>query len=252
MLSSKKIGNVLAILLTMNSGCADAISFLMLGQVLTAAMTGNTVFLGLSIVHAGGLKSLGYVVALFGFMLGVAFGAIILKNRRHSTGLHPTLTIAISFELAVFILFGILVTFGIFPNKLLLVLILSFAMGIQGITARRIGVNGVPTTVITSTTTGLVESLIWNLYNYASKKEKAVGTEMLSPSVPSSNIFVWAIDIVIYGVGAALCGAAVLRWHMQAIWLPVAITFVVVLVSAVFHIQVQQKNSLKSDKTLSA
>jgi uncharacterized membrane protein YoaK (UPF0700 family) len=245
--SSKKMENILAILLTMTSGCADAISFLTLGGVLTAAMTGNTVFLGLSFVHETGLKPLGYVIALFGFMLGVAVGAVILKKRSHVTGLHPIVTSAICVELAAFVLFGILVSSGIISNQHVLVIILSFAMGVQGIAARRIGVNGVPTTVITSTTTGLIESLVWNVL----RKGKA-DTDVKAASVPSSSIIVWVVDIVIYGVGAAVCGEAVAKWHMQAIWLPAVIVSVVVLSSVLFQFQVQQNNKLRSEKSISS
>lgn len=246
--SSKKAENILVILLTMTSGCADAISFLALGQVLTAAMTGNTVFLGLSIVHANGLKPLGYVVALSGFVLGVAVGAIILRKKRNVTGLNPTVTLAMSVELAAFVLFGILVSYANFSGQLLLVILLSFAMGVQGVTARRIGVNGVPTTVITSTTTGLIESIVWNIYT---RTVKTVNKNLKSPSVPSSSIFIWVADIVIYGVGAAICGAIELKWHLQAIWFPAAIIFVMVVSAGYFQFQAQQKNRLKSENTMS-
>lgn len=246
--SSKRMESTLAILLTMTSGCADAISFLALGQVLTAAMTGNTVFLGLSIVHAGGLKSLGYLVALFGFILGVAVGAFILRKKRNVTGINPVVTLAICVELAAFVLFGILTAFGNVPNQTLLIIILSFGMGVQGVTARRIGVNGVPTTVITSTTTGLIESLIWNAYNAVTRNGKP--TDLKPKSIPASSMFIWVIDIVIYGVGAAICGATVLRWHLQAIWLPAAIVLVVVLSSVFFQLQVQKE--VKSENTISS
>jgi uncharacterized membrane protein YoaK (UPF0700 family) len=248
MTSLKKADNTLVLLLTMTSGCADAISFLALGQVLTAAMTGNTVFLGLSLVHADGLKPLGYIVALSGFVLGVAAGAIILRDKRKETGLNTKVTLTMSLELAAFVLFGILVSLGNFSGQLLLIIILSFAMGVQGVAARRIGVNGVPTTVITSTTTGLIESLVWNMFT---RSEKTGNKNLKSPSVPNSSIFIWITDIVIYGVGAAACGAIELKWHLQAIWLPIAIIFVVVVSSAYSQVQVQQKQRVKSENTFS-
>lgn len=249
MTSFKKAENILVILLTMTSGCADAISFLALGQVLTAAMTGNTVFLGLSLVHADELKPLGYVVALSGFILGVAAGAVILRKKRKETGLNSTVTLTMSLELAAFVLFGILASLGSFSGQFLLVVILSFAMGVQGVAARRIGVNGVPTTVITSTTTGLIESLVWNMYT---RNEKTDNKELKSQSVSNSSIFIWITDIVIYGIGAAACGAIELKWHLQAIWLPAAIIFVVVVSSVYSQVQVQQKQRVKSENTLSS
>jgi uncharacterized membrane protein YoaK (UPF0700 family) len=244
----KKAENILVILLTMTSGCADAISFLALGQVLTAAMTGNTVFLGLSIVHADGLKPIGYVVALSGFMLGVAAGAILLRNKRIVTGLNSTVTLALCLELAAFVLFGIIVSLGSFSDQLLLVIILSFGMGVQGVTARRIGVNGVPTTVITSTTTGLIESLVWSMFT---RTGKTVNKDLKISSIPISSIFIWIVDIAIYGIGAAICGSIELKWHLQAIWLPAAIISVVVLSSVYVQLQVQQKQRVKSENSLS-
>ncbi|MED1205957.1 YoaK family protein [Heyndrickxia acidicola] len=235
----KKVENFMVILLTMTSGCADAISFLALGQVLTAAMTGNTVFLGLSIIHADGLKPIGYIVALSGFILGVAAGAFIVKKKRHITGLNPIVTITLCLELFALVLFGILSTCFNASDGLVLILLLSFAMGVQGVTARRIGVNGVPTTVITSTTTGLIESLIWNIKRDA-----------ITPSVPSSSIFIWIFDIIIYCVGAAICGAVELRWHLNAVWLPAAIVLIVALTSFFFQLQNQQKNKVKSENSI--
>lgn len=73
----------------------------------------------------------------------------------------------------------------------------------------------------------------------------------LKPSlVPNSSILIWVIDIAIYGIGAAICGALELKWHLQAIWLPAAIIFVIVLSSVYFQLQVQQKNRFKSENTI--
>lgn len=231
--SSKRNESILAIILTMTSGCADAISFLTLGAVLTAAMTGNTVFLGLSFVKAGGLEPAGFVTALSGFMLGVAAGAVILWKRRNETGLNRTVTLTICVELLAFVLFGILVSTVNSPNRFLLIIILSFAMGVQGIAARRIGVNGVPTTVITSTTTGLIESLVWNAFTRRNSKNANIVFK--TAAIPQSSLWIWLIDIFIYGIGAAICGAAVLKWHLQAIWLPAAVVFFVVLLAIFFQ-----------------
>jgi uncharacterized membrane protein YoaK (UPF0700 family) len=216
---------------------------LALGEVLTAAMTGNTVFLGLSIVHAKGLEPIGYLIALLGFMLGVAVAATILKKKRNETGLNPIVIKAMGLELAAFVVFGILTSAHI-TNQLLLVIVLSFAMGVQAALARRIGVNGVPTTVITSTTTGLIESLVWNAF---SQKESKV-TSTKSTTVPYSSILVWVSDILIYGVGAALCGSLVLKFHFHAIWLPVVLITIVLTLSLVTQSRRKSTTPLKMVK----
>ena len=223
--------NVLVILMTLTSGCADAISFLALGQVLTAAMTGNTVFLGLALVHAGGLKPVGYIVALLGFMLGAAIGAFVLRHNREVKGVTSSVLVALGVEAILFMVFGILALFAppsYGPYHLLLILALSSAMGVQGTAARRIGVNGVPTTVITSLTTGLIESLVWNTHGsfFNQDLNASVAAKNI---IPASMILVWIVDVIAYGVGAALCGALVLRWHLHAIWLPFTIVSIVLI-----------------------
>jgi uncharacterized membrane protein YoaK (UPF0700 family) len=223
--------NILVILMTVISGCSDAISFLALGQVLTAAMTGNTVFLGLALVHAGGLKPVGYIVALLGFMLGAAIGSFVLRNNREVKGVTSSVIAALGVEAALFMVFGILALFA--PPSygayhLLLIVALSAAMGVQGTAARRIGVNGVPTTVITSLTTGLIESLVWNTHG-SFRQGINTSTATQNSIIPASMIVVWIIDIIAYGVGAALCGAIELHWHLHAIWLPFAIVSIVLI-----------------------
>lgn len=67
-------------------------------------------------------------------------------------------------ELLALVGFLILITFVPFHTLKhlgdLLVWILAFAMGVQVVVARRIGVHAVTTTVITSTLTGLVETVV--------------------------------------------------------------------------------------------
>ena len=67
------------VLLSVAAGCVDAASFLGLGQVLPAAMTGNTVLLGLALGQAELQAALRSVVALLGFFSGVLLGASIVR-----------------------------------------------------------------------------------------------------------------------------------------------------------------------------
>src|SRR5437899_2239103 len=56
------------------TGIVDAVSFLGLGHVFTANMTGNVVFLGFAIAGAKGLSILRSSIALVAFMLGAVLG----------------------------------------------------------------------------------------------------------------------------------------------------------------------------------
>jgi uncharacterized membrane protein YoaK (UPF0700 family) len=224
---------MLLVLLTMTSGCVDAISFLALGQVFTAAMTGNTVLFGLAVVHTGGLSVPGYAFALLGFVLGAAVGATILGLNHKTNGWGPAVTVSIGLELVALVLFAIITTYSSTTvtawEPYLLIAILAFAMGVQGVAARRIGVTGVTTTVITSTLTGLVESLIWKLGASLSGNNGDKTTVKSGSTVSILSISMWILVIVAYGVGAAICGALEHRWHFEAIWLPIAFVSIVVL-----------------------
>ena len=65
---------ILLLLLTCAAGAVDAISYLGLGHVFTAMMTGNTVLLGLAVGQGHLGAAVRSVVALIGFSLGVIVG----------------------------------------------------------------------------------------------------------------------------------------------------------------------------------
>src|SRR4030081_2048230 len=69
--------------LTVSSGAVDAISFLALGKVFTAFMTGNIAFLGLRIAGAGGPGSVAILVSMAAFSVGVYLGTWIVKPHGH-------------------------------------------------------------------------------------------------------------------------------------------------------------------------
>ena len=74
--------------LTISSGAVDAVSFLALGKVFTAFMTGNFAFLGMAIASATGSTTYGVVpprvisvlAALAGFAVGVFLATKIVRQ----------------------------------------------------------------------------------------------------------------------------------------------------------------------------
>src|SRR5947208_8212935 len=63
--------------LTFATGLIDAVSFLGLGHVFTANMTGNVVFLGFAIAGAPGLSVARSLTSLFAFLIGATAGGRI-------------------------------------------------------------------------------------------------------------------------------------------------------------------------------
>jgi uncharacterized membrane protein YoaK (UPF0700 family) len=74
--------------LTFTTGLIDAVSYLALGRVFTANMTGNVVLLGFGIAGSGGLPVVAPLVSLGAFLVGAGAGGVLV---RHLAGSHPTL-----------------------------------------------------------------------------------------------------------------------------------------------------------------
>src|SRR5499433_507007 len=68
------------LLLSLAAASLDAISYLGLGRVFTAMMTGNTVLLGLALAQGQVLAALRSIIALMGFAIGVFIGAIFVER----------------------------------------------------------------------------------------------------------------------------------------------------------------------------
>jgi uncharacterized membrane protein YoaK (UPF0700 family) len=60
--------------LTAVTGLVDAVSYLRLGRVFVANMTGNVVFLGFSVDPRSGLSAAASIIAIAGFILGALAG----------------------------------------------------------------------------------------------------------------------------------------------------------------------------------
>jgi uncharacterized membrane protein YoaK (UPF0700 family) len=145
------------LVLTFTTGLVDAVSFLGLGHVFTANMTGNIVFLGFGIAGSGGLPVLAPLISLGSFLLGAGGGGVLAERMgdRHREHVARALAIEVSL-LAVAAVLAAAV--DVRPNAAsgdAVIALLAFGMGIRNATIRRIGVPDLTTTVLTMTLTGL-------------------------------------------------------------------------------------------------
>ena len=193
--------------LTLVTGLVDAFSYLVLGHVFVANMTGNVVFLGFAIAGAPGFSIGASLVALGSFM----FGALIGGNAVSRLGRHRghLLTAAASFQV---ILFGASVVVAAASGdpvtgayRYALIVLLGISMGIQNAAARKLAVPDLTTTVLTLTITGVAaDSAI------AGGAGSAAGRRLVA--------------VTALFVGALLGAALVLHVHIVA---PLAIALIV-------------------------
>ena len=143
--------------LTVVTGLVDAASYLKLGHVFVANMTGNVVFLGFALAGASGLSAGSSLVALGAFLLG-AFGGGWLGGRHseHRGRLLRAAGVAQALLMAAALLVAAL---GDTPPdrgvRLATIALLALAMGVQNAAAQRLAVPELTTSVLTKTLTGI-------------------------------------------------------------------------------------------------
>jgi uncharacterized membrane protein YoaK (UPF0700 family) len=147
--------------LTFSTGLVDAASFLRLGHVFAANMTGNVVLLGFGIAGGAHLPVVAPLVSLGAFALGAGAGgrlAMRLSERRPSH-----LAAALAIEVGLLAAAAALAAFidvhaGAFSGDAVIGL-LALGMGVRNATVRSFAVPDLTTTVLTMTITGLAAGL---------------------------------------------------------------------------------------------
>ncbi len=143
--------------LTLVTGMVDAASYLKLGHVFVANMTGNVVFLGFALAGASGLSAGSSLVALAAFLLGALGGGWVgARNSTHRGRLLRATGFAQAPLMAGALLVALL---GDTPPdrgvRLAVIALLALAMGVQKAAAQRLAVPDLTTSVLTKTLTGL-------------------------------------------------------------------------------------------------
>src|ERR1700755_3311492 len=81
--------------LSMVTGLVDSFSYLLLGHVFVANMTGNVVFLGFALAGAPGFSIAASLVAMVAFAAGALLGGRRgARHREHRARLHSTAALA--------------------------------------------------------------------------------------------------------------------------------------------------------------
>ncbi len=148
---------VALLLLTVATGFIDATSYLGLGHVFVANMTGNVVFFGFAADPASGLSALMAAVAFAGFVAGAFIGGVAGRVWSGRARLWPSIMFGVQGMLLLIAAAAAGHTVAAQPGngRAWLIAILACAFGLQNATVRRIAVPDLTTTVLTLTVTGL-------------------------------------------------------------------------------------------------
>ena len=153
----------LLVALTAVTGLVDAFSYLVLGHVFVANMTGNVVFLAFALAGVGGFSVLASLVAVGCFALGALVAGRVGRSLAGRRELLLGVTAAIQ---AVIVAEAVTMT-ALAANpvqtglRYALIVVLAAAMGAQNATARKLAVPDLTTTVLTLTITGIAADPAW-------------------------------------------------------------------------------------------
>ena len=189
----------LLLVLTVVTGLVDAVSYLKLGHVFVANMTGNVVFLGFAVAGAQDFSVSASLVAIAAFLVGALaggrLGSSMVEHRTRFFAIAIVVKLALVGLASIFAIAmadGGLVQYG-------LIVLLALAMGLQNAAARFLAVPDLTTTVLTLTLTGLAADS-----TPAGGSNPRVGRRLLATSAMFLGAAVGAFLVLHVGVGAVL------------------------------------------------
>jgi uncharacterized membrane protein YoaK (UPF0700 family) len=198
--------------MTLVTGLVDAFSYLLLGHVFVANMTGNVVFLGFALAGAQGFSVAASLVALAAFAGGaLAGGRLASRHAGHRGRLHASAAALQGVFLAVGLVLAVVTGQPLTAGyRYPLIVVLGISMGLQNASARKLAIPDLTTTVLTLTITGL-----------AADSKLAGG-----PGSQAGRRLLSAVTML----AGALVGAALII-HAR-IYIPLAIAFVTIMAGA--------------------
>jgi uncharacterized membrane protein YoaK (UPF0700 family) len=230
--------NALLLLLAWAAGGVDAASYLRLGHVFTANMTGNTVLLGLALSQVESHAIIRSSCALAGFLTGGALGAWVAHRGDHD-GVWP-----LSVTFVLLLEWGVLVVFAVgwqyvgdttadLPERMVLITLSALAMGLQSAAARRLDISGIATTFITGTLTTLMGHLVGSRPRGvpAHQALSASGTHTRVPMTSGPGLL--ATTWVVYIGGATAAATLPCLGPLFAFVFPIALLTVVLFTALV-------------------
>jgi uncharacterized membrane protein YoaK (UPF0700 family) len=144
------------------TGLVDAFSYLVLGHVFVANMTGNVVFLAFSLAGAPGFSWADSVIAIVAFSAGAIVSSKLIDRytaEKSAAWRERLLTATAAIQAALVLIAVILAATTSTPvgsgYRYALITLLAVAMGMQNATARKLAVPDLTTTVLTLTITGI-------------------------------------------------------------------------------------------------
>ena len=191
--------------LTFVTGVIDAVSFLGLGHVFTANMTGNVVLLGFALGGTADLSVGRSLAALCAFATGSVVGGRLTNERQRTPArqlliaMHAEVLFLCLAAAATLVAGGDTSFAGLSP----VIVLTAVAMGLRNAVVRKLAVPDLTTTVLTLTVTGLAADSV-----LAGGVAPRSSRRMLSILAMGSGALVGTMLLRLFGMWVALIVAA--------------------------------------------
>jgi uncharacterized membrane protein YoaK (UPF0700 family) len=202
--------------MTAVTGLVDAVSFLSLGRVFTANMTGNIVLLAFATAHVSGLSIARSLTALLAFLVGAILGGRVMARANADS--------QIRFAAQAFFLEGVFLFAASFCaigyrgdlvehscQPFALIALTALAMGTRNAAVRKLAIPDLTTTVLTLTITGIgADSSLANGNNPRSARRVASVAAMFLGAALGAIVIHYSISAALWlaTVISAACSAA--------------------------------------------
>jgi len=205
--------------MTVVTGLVDAVSFLSLGRVFTANMTGNIVLLAFATAHVPGLSIARSLTAVLAFLVGAIVGGRVIARVSSDSQIRLA---ANAFLLEVAFLFAASICgigyrsdlLGASVQPFALIALTALAMGTRNAVVRKLAIPDLTTTVLTLTITGIgADSSVANGNNPRVVRRVASVAAMFLGAAVGAVIIRYSISAALWlaTVISAICGAALVR-----------------------------------------
>jgi uncharacterized membrane protein YoaK (UPF0700 family) len=205
--------------MTAVTGLVDAVSFLSLGRVFTANMTGNVVLLAFAAAHVSGLSIARSLTALLAFLVGTILGGGVMARASADS--------QIRFAVQAFLLEGAFLLAASFCGigyradllensfqSFALIGLTALAMGTRNAAVRKLAIPDLTTTVLTLTITGIgADSMLANGNNPRLTRRVASVASMFLGAALGAVVIRYSISATLWLATtiSAVCSAALFR-----------------------------------------
>jgi uncharacterized membrane protein YoaK (UPF0700 family) len=216
--STEKVVPYALLGMTVVTGLVDAVSFLSLGHVFTANMTGNIVFLAFATAHVSGLSIARSSTALLSFLMGAILGGRVMA--RASADSQIRFAAQAFFLEGIFLLAASLCSIGYRGDlehsfqPFALIALTALAMGTRNAAVRKLAIPDLTTTVLTLTITGIgADSSLANGNNPRLARRVAAVATMFVGAALGAVVIHYSISTAVWLATAfsAVCCAALFR-----------------------------------------